>query len=84
MPSYIKKIYTNKKTGDKIILASKNTNGPGHHLIELTENFEKLRVILSFKKIKISSLEETGMKAKIEKTKKNKKLDYIILKVFKY
>lgn len=81
MASYIKKIYINKKTGNKIILASKNSNGPGHHLIELTEDYKKLRVILFFKKIKLSALKETEMKAKIEKTK-TKKLDYTILKVF--
>jgi hypothetical protein len=60
MTTYVKKIHKDKETKLNIILAAKNSNGPGHHLIELT-----------------------GMTAKIEKTKKDGKLHYNLLKVYK-
>ena len=40
MAAYVKKIHIDKETGKHIILAAKNTNGPGHHLIELTDTLE--------------------------------------------
>jgi hypothetical protein len=38
MAAYVKKIHIDKETRKHIILAAKNTNGPGHHLIELTDS----------------------------------------------
>ena len=56
---------------------------PGHHLIELTDTLEISQFKLVHKKVKLISLEETGMSAKIEKTKKDGKLHYNLLKVYK-
>ena len=83
MAAYVKKIHIDKETRKHIILASKNTNGPGHHLIELTDTLEISQFKLVHKKIKLVSLEHTGMSAKIEKTKKDGKLHYNLLKVYK-
>ena len=83
MTTYVKKIHIDKETKKNIILAAKNSNGPGHHLIELTDTLEISQFRLVHKKIKLISLEETGMSAKIEKTKKDGKLHYNILKVYK-
>ena len=83
MASYIKKIHIDKETGNHIILAAKNTNGSGHHLIELTDTLEISQFKLVHKKVKLISLEDTGMSAKIEKTKKDGKLHYNLLKVYK-
>ena len=83
MATYIKKIHIDKETRKHIILASKNTNGPGHHLIELTDSLEISQFKLVHKKVKLISLEDTGMSAKIEKTKKDGKLHYNLLKVYK-
>ncbi|MDA9591630.1 hypothetical protein N9R78_01040 [Pelagibacteraceae bacterium] len=83
MTTYIKKIHIDKETKKNIILAAKNSSGPGHHLIELTDTLEISKFRLVHKKIKLITLEETGMSAKIEKTKKDGKLHYNILKVYK-
>ena len=83
MATYVKKIHIDKETKKNIILAAKNSNGPGHHLIELTDTLEISQFRLVHKKIKLITLEETGMSAKIEKTKKDGKLHYNILKVYK-
>ena len=83
MAAYVKKIHIDKETGKHIILAAKNTNGPGHHLIELTDTLEISQFTLINKKIKLISLKHTGMSAKIEKTKKDGKLYYNLLKVYK-
>tara|TARA_B110000444_G_scaffold147054_1_gene137497 strand:- start:682 stop:933 length:252 start_codon:yes stop_codon:yes gene_type:complete len=83
MTTYVKKIHIDKVTKKNIILAAKNSNGPGHHLIELTDTLEISQFRLIHKKIKLITLEETGMSAKIEKTKKDGKLHYNILKVYK-
>jgi hypothetical protein len=83
MAAYVKKIHIDKETRKHIILASKNTNGPGHHLIELTDSLEISQFKLVHKKVKLISLEDTGMSAKIEKTKKDGKLHYNLLKVYK-
>ena len=83
MTTYVKKIHIDKETKKNIILAAKNSNGPGHHLIELTDALEISQFKLIHKKIKLITLEETGMSAKIEKTKKDGKLHYNILKVYK-
>ena len=83
MTTYVKKIHKDKETKLNIILAAKNSNGPGHHLIELTETLEIALFKLVHKKIKLITLEDTGMTAKIEKTKKDGKLHYNLLKVYK-
>ena len=83
MAAYVKKIHIDKETGKHIILAAKNTNGRGHHLIELTDTLEISQFKLVHKKIKLISLEHTGMSAKIEKTQKDGKLHYNLLKVYK-
>tara|TARA_B110000483_G_scaffold205797_1_gene249663 strand:+ start:95 stop:346 length:252 start_codon:yes stop_codon:yes gene_type:complete len=83
MTTYVKKIHIDKVTKKNIILAAKNSNGPGHHLIELTDTLEISQFRLIHKKIKLITLEDTGMSAKIEKTKKDGKLHYNILKVYK-
>ena len=83
MTTYVKKIHIDKESRKRIILAAKNSNGPGHHLIELTDTLEISEFKLVHKKVKLISLEETGMSAKIEKTKKNGKLHYNLLKVYK-
>ena len=83
MAAYVKKIHIDRETGKHIILAAKNTNGPGHHLIELTDTLEISQFKLVHKKIKLISLKHTGMSAKIEKTKKDGKLYYNLLKVYK-
>ena len=83
MAAYVKKIHIDKETRKYIILAAKNTNGPGHHLIELTDSLEISQFKLDHKKVKLISLEDTGMSAKIEKTKKDGKLYYNLLKVYK-
>ena len=83
MVAYVKKIHIDKETRKLIILADKNTNGPGHHLIELTDTLEISQFKLVHKKVKLISLEDTGMSAKIEKTKRDGKLHYNLLKVYK-
>ena len=83
MTTYLKKIFIDKESKKHIILAAKNTNGTGHHLVELTNTLEILQFKLVHKKIKLITLEDTGMSAKIEKTKKNGKLHYNLLKVYK-
>ena len=82
MTAYTKKIHIDKVSKKCIILAAKNTNGPGHQLIELSKDFEKLRVVKIYKKIKLATLEDTGLRARIKKVKKNDKIDYLILKIF--
>ena len=74
MDAYIKKIHIDKETRKHIILAAKNTNGPGHHLIELTDTLEISQFKLVHKKIKLISLKDTGMRAKIVKNKKRWKI----------
>ena len=83
MTTYVKKIHIDKESKKHIILAAKNTNGQGHHLVELTNTLEISQFILVHKKIKLITLEDTGMSAKIEKTKKNGKLHYNLLKIYK-
>jgi hypothetical protein len=83
MTTYVKKIHIDKESKKHIILAAKNINWPGHHLIELTNTLEISQFKLVHKKIKLITLEDTGMSAKIEKTKKNGKLHYNLLKVYK-
>ena len=83
MTTYLKKIFIDKESKKHNILAAKNTNGPGHHLVELKNTLEILQFKLVHKKIKLITLEDTGMSAKIEKTKKNGKLHYNLLKVYK-
>ena len=83
MTTYLKKIFIDKESKKHIILAAKNTNGPGHHLIELTTTLEISKFKLIHTKIKLITLDDTGMNAKIEKTKKNGKLHYNLLKVYK-
>ena len=83
MTTYVKKIHIDKETNKNIILAAKNSNGPGHHLIELNDTLELSQFRLVHKKIKLITLDDTGMSAKIEKTKKNGKLHYNLLKIYK-
>ena len=83
MTIYVKKIHLNKESQKYIILAAKNTNGPGHHLIELSDTLEISQFRLIHHKVKLITLEDTGMSAKIEKTKKDGKLHYNLLKVYK-
>ena len=49
MTTYVKKIHIDKESKKHIILAAKNTNGPGHHLIELTNTLEisQFKLVLS-------------------------------------
>ena len=52
MTTYVKKIHIDKETKKNIILAAKNSIGPGHHLIELTDALEISQFKLVHKKIK--------------------------------
>ena len=52
-------------------------------MIGLTRNLKILRTRILHKKIKLNTVKESGMSAKIEKTEKNSKLHYNILKIYK-
>ena len=82
MTKYIKKIYSDKENDTYFILAAK-TKEAGHHILDLDKNlnFQRLRII--HKKIKLATLSESAHTAKIERSKKNGKINYSILKVFK-
>tara|TARA_B110001454_G_scaffold99503_1_gene93997 strand:+ start:461 stop:715 length:255 start_codon:yes stop_codon:yes gene_type:complete len=80
MTKYVKKIYAENEK--YFILASK-TKEAGHHIIDLDHNLNFLRIRIVNKKIKLSTISETESSAKIEKTKKNGKLHYNVLKIYK-
>jgi hypothetical protein len=84
MTIYIKKIYNclNNNESKYFILAAKTTSA-GHHILDLDRNLKILRTRILHKKIKLNTVKESGMSAKIEKTKKNSKLHYNILKIYK-
>ena len=82
MTKYIKNIYLNKENGGNFILAAK-TKGAGHHVLDLDKDLKYLKLKISQKIIKLATLEEPLYSAKIEKSKKNGKIHYEILKVFK-
>ena len=82
MTKYIKKIYLNKELETYFILASK-TKDAGHHVIDLDKNFKYIKLRIVHKKIKLATLDKTIFSAKIEKSKKNRKIHYEVLKIFK-
>ena len=84
MTIYIKKIYNylNNNESKYFILAAKTTSA-GHHILDLDRNLKISKIRILHKKIKINTIEESGMSAKIEKTKKNSKLHYNILRIYK-
>ena len=84
MTIYIKKIYNylNNNESKYFILAAKTTSA-GQHILDLDRNFKILRTRILHKKVKLNTVKESGMSAKIEKTKKNSKLHYNILKIYK-
>ena len=82
MTSYVKKIHIDKESNKYIILAAKNSNSPGHHVLELTHNLQIKVLKIVHKKIKILTLTDTGMSAKISKSKDSGKLIYEILKIY--
>ena len=84
MTIYIKKIYNNLNDNESkyFILAAKTTSA-GHHIIDLDRDLKISKIRILHKKIKLNTIEESGMSAKIEKTKKNSKLHYNILKIYK-
>ena len=84
MTIYIKKIYNylNDNELKYFILAAKTTSA-GHHILDLDRDLKILRTRILHKKIKLNTVKESGMSAKIEKTKKNSKLHYNILKIYK-
>ena len=84
MTIYIKKIYNylNNNESKYFILAAKTTSAC-HHILDLDRNLKILRTRILHKKIKLNTVKESGMSAKIEKTKKNSKLHYNILKIYK-
>ena len=84
MTIYIKKIYhcLNNNESKYFILAAKTTSA-GHHILDLDRNLKILRTRKLHKKIKLNTVKESGMSAKIEKTKKNSSLHYNILKIYK-
>ena len=82
MTKYIKKIYRNNENGQIFILAAK-TKEAGHHVLDLDKDLKYLKLRIIHKKIKLATLEESLYSAKIEKSKKNGKIHYEILKVFK-
>ena len=82
MTKYIKKIYLNKENGGNFILAAK-TKEAGHHVLDLDKDLKYLKLRIIHKKIKLATLKESLYSAKIEKSKKNGKIHYKILKVFK-
>ena len=76
MAAYVKKIHIDKENRKHIILAAKNTNGSGHHLIDLTDTLEISQFKLVHKTVKLIALEDTRMRAKIETTKKDGHMHY--------
>ena len=84
MTIYIKKIYNNLNDNESkyFILAAKTTSA-GHHILDLDIDLKISKIRILHKKIKLNTIEESGMSAKIEKTKKNSKLHYNILKIYK-
>jgi hypothetical protein len=84
MTIYIKKIYNNLNDNESkyFILAAKTTSA-GHHILDLDRDLKISKIRILHKKIKLNTIEESGMSAKIEKTKKNSKLHYNILKIYK-
>ena len=84
MTIYIKKIYNhlNNNESKYFILAAKTTSA-GHHILDLDIDLKISKIRILHKKIKLNTIEESGMSAKIEKTKKNSKLHYNILKIYK-
>ena len=84
MTIYIKKIYNylNNNESKYFILAAKTTSA-GHHILDLDRDLKISKIRILHKKIKINTIEESGMSAKIEKTKKNSKLHYNILRIYK-
>ena len=84
MTIYIKKIYNNLNDNESkyFILAAKTTSA-GHHILDLDRDLKISKIRILHKKIKLNTIEESGMSAKIEKTKKNCKLHYNILKIYK-
>ena len=84
MTIYIKKIYNylNNNESKYFILAAKTTSA-GHHILDLDRDLKISKIRILHKKIKLNTIEESGMSAKIEKTKKNSKLHYNILKIYK-
>ena len=84
MTIYIKKIYNNLNDNESkyFILAAKTTSA-GHHILDLNIDLKISKIRILHKKIKLNTIEESGMSAKIEKTKKNSKLHYNILKIYK-
>ena len=84
MTIYIKKIYNylNNNESKYFILAAKTTSA-GHHIIDLDRDLKISKIRILHKKVKLNTIEESGMSAKIEKTKKNSKLHYNILKIYK-
>lgn len=84
MTIYIKKIYNylNNNESKYFILAAKTTSA-GHHILDLDRDLKISKIRILHKKVKLNTIEESGMSAKIEKTKKNSKLHYNILKIYK-
>ena len=84
MTIYIKKIYNNLNDNESkyFILAAKTTSA-GHHILDLDRDLKISKIRILHKKVKLNTIEESGMSAKIEKTKKNSKLHYNILKIYK-
>ena len=84
MTIYIKKIYNHLDDNkSKYFILAAKTASAGHHIIDLDRDLKISKIRILHKKIKLSTIEESGMSAKIEKTKKNSKLHYNILKIYK-